>query len=67
MDLKAVTTHPEPRGQKCSPILFFLIAGIMLTLLVVFVVLKPNRNAATPKPPAATPAVLKTLSIRGVA
>ena len=60
MDLKAVATHPAPRGQRCSPILFFLIAGIMLTLLVVFVVLKPNRNAATPKPPAATPAVLKT-------
>ena len=28
MDLKAVATHPEPRGQMSSPILFFLIAGI---------------------------------------
>ena len=60
MDLKAVATHPEPRGQRCSPILFFLIAGIVITFLAVFVVLKPNRNAAAPKSPAAAPAVLKT-------
>ena len=59
---KAVATHAEPRGQNCSPILFFIIVGIVVTLLAVVVVLKPNRNAATPKPPAATPAVLKTPS-----
>ena len=60
MDPKAVATHPEPRGQRCSPILFYLIVGIVVTFLVALVVLKPSRNAANPKPPAAVPAVLKT-------
>ncbi len=60
MNPKAVATHPEPRGQRCSSILFYLIVGIVVTFLVAFVVLKPSRNAATPKPPAAVPSVLKT-------
>ena len=37
-------THPEPRGQRCSPILFFVIAGVILALFIAFLVAHPHHE-----------------------
>ena len=52
MDLKARATHPRPRGQKCSPILFYIIVGVVLASIILFVALRPPQNTPTRRAPA---------------
>ena len=49
----AKATHPEPRGQRCSPTLFYVILAALVLLMGAFIALKPARDRDVKKVPAA--------------
>lgn len=51
------TADPQKsRGQKCSPALFLVMAGIMVAALLAFLLLGPISHLGSPKMvPASTP------------
>ena len=53
-------THPEPRGQKCSPYLLFVILGVVVLAFVAFLVMRPGMSLQNRKVPTASTTVPAT-------